>query len=1542
MPTNIPVLNVAFYPNQRGPYNYDYQNVDANGFLTRRDQRWGGIMREIPTSDFEAANVEAIDFWMMDPFIESMANTSGGYLYFNLGNVSEDILRDGRKMFENGLTSFDSDSGVIYTPWGRIPKSRSQVNAFDFNIEARKYQDVGFDGLDDANEQEYFSVFLDSLRILHGDAAFNLALQDPSSDNFMYYRSSEYDESSAGILERYKKYNGNEGNSPASEQTTESYSTSGSTLPDVEDINRDNTLDRDEAYYQYRIELRPSTMKVGEEFITDKVDYTAEFPNGQTSKVSWYHFRIPIRDYEKVVGPIQDFTSVRFLRMFLRGFSDSVILRFASLDLVRSEWRKYNFPMVAAGEGLSVPEPTTGMFEISAVNIEENSSKTPVNYVLPPGVDRVIDPSSPQIRQLNEQAIMLKVINLNDGDARAAYKTMNFDFREYRRMKMNIHAEEISGCALKDNELMAFIRLGSDFTNNFYEYEIPLKLTAPGSYNNDNENDRLKVWPDDNLLDVELAEFPRVKLERNRIMNKGESGVTLSSVYSVTVDGRKISVCGNPNLRDITVIMIGVRNPKDPSGTGQALCAEVWMNELRLTNFREKGGWAANARMAASLADFASVGVAGSTSQPGFGSIEKKTSERSKEEINQYDLSSNVHLGKFFPEKAAVRIPMYVGFSETFVNPEYSPLDPDVPFKQALAELDNDSLRKARKKISREYTRRKSLNFTNVGIGKSEGTPKLYNPSNFSLDYGYNEMYMTDINTEYDLQKQYTGGVNYNYTTRPKEIVPFKKGFNKPYARLIKDFNFNYQPSMLGFRSSVDRQYNEKKVRYVSASTKPVYVFIPPTVDKEFFWYREYQFKYDLTRALKIDFNALNTARIDEPPGVVNKDSADYSHRMDSIWDGVRNGGRNTQYTHRIAVTYNVPIMKIPAFNWVTMNASYNADYKWDAGPYLENEFGEKELFGGNNLMNSNSKQLNTNFAMTSLYNKVKPLQKINQNYRGGKRQATGKPKKVAIEKKGINLKARKFKAVKHRLNNEKVKVWVTNSAGKEVEGEVKVINKNRIEFKPKKDVDNATVKIEGETTELPPFHILLMERVALLAMSTKNISVNYSEDKGTQLPGYLNKTRNMGLEGVYNEQRGKKMLAPGVPFVIGIQNPEYHRYADNMHWLTEDSTFSEPIIYTYGDRLNLRASIEPLNGLRIELTGTRMYTRDKSLTYYPLYLSDSALTTVSGNYSLSFLSWNTAWEKTKAENGYYSEAFHKLKYQYRQIVAKRYADEILAKRLPGYSPDVAPGDSSHIYPYGLGTTSPHILIPAFLAAYGDKDPNKVNLNPMPSWLYMLPNWQVRYSNLTKIPFVAKIFKSVSLNHAYTSSYSIGSYINNLLPFEENLQGNYYLDYDFASVTISEQFRPIFGIDMGWKNNLTTRFELKKSRTLSLSFANSRLTEAKNDEIVLGVGYRFDKLPLTIRTGGNQKELEGDLTLNTDFSIRNDITILRDLEGDTPDQPSTGKNIWSIKFSADYALSSRFNFRAFYDWVINNPLISRSFPTRNTNVGFSIRFTLTP
>ncbi len=1549
--TILRVLNLTYYPNLKGPYNFDIDGLNADGTLQNPKSRWGGIMRDLTTNDFEEANIEYIEFWMMDPFVEDETNP-GGDLYFNLGNVSEDILKDSRKSFENGLPTPFIDNPIDTTVWGFVPLVQSLTNAFDNEPESRKAQDVGLDGMSDEMERIFYGGdgifnYLDSLKTRFGieSQAYINAQNDPSSDNYHFFRGDDYDEQGLGILERYAKYNGLEGNSPVTNNAA--YSSSARNVPDVEDINGDNTLNESESFYQYKISIRPEDLEVGKNFITDKIEYTAKFSNDDKSKVTWYQFKVPITGYDKKIGTIEDFKSIRFLRMFLTNFEKQTVMRFGSLDLVRGEWRKYNRSFIQPGEYIA-DEIGQTPFDVTAVNIEENSRKIPVNYVLPPGVDRQNDVSNPQLRQLNEQAMVLKVIDLADGDARAVYKNINMDIRKYKRLKMFIHAEEIEGYPLENDELSVFIRLGSDYQNNYYEYEIPLKLTEFGVYDNDSYDDRELVWPVENNVDFEFELLQRVKQKRNEDMRSAGSGVTLTRLFSMMEGNKKISVMGNPNLSNVQTVMIGVRNPKKETAQdgddGAEKSGEIWVNELRLTDFDEKGGWAANARMTTRLADFGSITISGETSKPGFGAINQKVNERQKEEINSYNITSNFELGKFFPQKAGVRIPMYIGYSEAVSNPEYNPLDPDIPFKVAL----NDSSRTKQEKdslryIAQNYTRRKSLNFTNVKVAKSEGKAKIYDLANWSASYSYNEIFRRDVNTRFNTNRDISGSLAYNYNATPKNVQPFKsvKFLNKPIFRLIKDFNFYYLPSQLSFRTNLVKTYHEVQLRNVSNP----YVEIPLNINKNFLWTRQYDFKYNFSKSLKFDFSATNNARIDEPQGRMWKDDPFYKQKRDTIWNNLKDFGRNTQYNHRFNATYQVPVNKVPLLNWISANARYNATYDWIASPITADTINM-----GNTIQNSNTVSLTSQFNLLNFYNKVGYLKEVNQKYKGrSSRKQKPKLETVTYEMEGVNLKKDKKKRINHKLKTEDVTIKVVNAEGKVIDGDLEIINDKQVYFIPKLDSENSKIIVTGKREETESIAKKILDNTLAVIMSTKNISVSYSGTNGTLLPGFLPRTQFFGMSNyspdpaIFGTTNIGSVQAPSIPFVLGWQDRNFGEWARDNYMLTRDSLLNQPYVMSKNETWNIRASLEPINRLRIDLNVNRTYTENLS-EYYNWDFDNGKWNIngqmISGNFSMTTITWGTAFEKISKKDGYPSQSFGNLD-EYRRIIAFR-----LAEQRGSYNPSNLDENG---YPVGFGKLSQDVMIPAFLAAYTGKDPKQIALTPFPSLAGVLPNWRITYDGLAQIPFLQKYLRTANLTHVYRSTYNVGNFNSRLndmwnpqngFNYITDANGNYYSQFEIGSISLTEQFSPLIGVDMNWQNSLITKIEFKRSRNLNMSFANNQLTEMHSNEYVIGGGYRIKDVEITVKTkGGRKRTFKSDLNLRLDLSLRDNFTIIRKLE-EGVNQLTAGTMSVGIKASADYVLSDRFNLRLFYDHAINRPKVSSSFNSSNVDFGVSIRFML--
>lgn len=1499
---NIPVLDLTFYPKERGPYNYDVtpgrfsSGINADGDLLEPTKRWGGIMRRIETTDFETANIEYLQFWLMDPYNEDNKdpNTSGELL-IHFGDISEDILRDSRKAFENGLPTSEppADPNTLDTTvWGRIPFTQQLVNAFDNNPDTRGFQDVGLDGLSNSLERTFFdSSYVSKISAAFGtsSSAYQKAEADPSSDDFKYFRGPEQDGAQLDIIQRYKNYGGLEGNS--SVEQPNGYPITSTTLPNVEDINRDNNLTFNESYYQYRIKIDPANMVQGQNYITNITTTTAQTPNG-AREIKWYQFKIPLREPDRVVGEIQDFRSIRFMRMITKGFDKQVTLRFARLDLVRGDWRKYLFDLRYPGEYIQEDNSSQTQFDVLAVNLEENGQRARVNYTLPPGIIREIDQATTNLRQLNEQSLALRVCGLQDGFGRAAYKVTNFDVRMYRRLKAFIHLEpgpdpdnaEVAS-TLKDDELKFFIRLGTDYDLNYYEYEIPLKVTPWGNP----ETDKTKIWPEINNLDLAFEELQRAKLARN--VNNQDISMPYETTDSQNPQN-KITVVGNPNLAAVKVIMMGIRNPKrnsrEDSDDGLPKCAEMWVNEMRLTDFNQTGGWAATARLQAKLADLADVSASMNWRTAGFGSVEQRILERSRDNMFSYDLSSTIRLEKFLPEQLNLSIPMFVGYSEQKINPQFNPLDPDITLRDYYDGFGDDRERKSElRKATQDYTLRKSINFTNVKKEKGKNNTKshVYDIENFAVSYAYSEVQQRNYMIEKNNTHTYKAALSYNFNNNPKNIKPFSKVpfLKSDYLKLINEFNFNLTPSRLSFRTDVDRNYNVNKARNTTNSE----LLIEENYNKLFTMNRSYDLKYDLSKSLSFDFSANNNARVDEAPGKRYKDfNKEFDQDTivqlrDSIMSNLRRFGRTTAYHHTANLNWNVPINKIPILSWVTLTAKYSANYDWTASPPAPDS-----LYVANTISNSNQKQLNGNLNMTQLYNKIPFFKKILNPSKSKAPAKTGKDKKEP-------------------------------------------------EKDPKKPTDpkDKNQKTEKDSANKEPGKFI--EFLARMAMSIRTGSLTYTENNGTLLPGYLPATKILGLSDPGAAGGG----APGFGFISGFQDPNFITKAYDNGWISQNPRLNTSFSLSHSANLSARANLEPFKDFKIELNATR----NSSVTNTGIYRYDANEGRMitqspleSGNFSISIISWKSAFQKDG--EGYTNQVFE-------QFLANRFdVSQRLAERPGSLSQGIE--DSTGYYD-GYGRTSQEVLIPAFVAAYTNTPVNEVGLNAFPK--IPKPNWRLTYDGLGKIEAFKKYFKSFTISHAYRSTFNVGSFITNQFysdpdgdgfTSERDNIGNFRPQREIQVVSIAEQFAPLAMVDMTWNNSFLTKIEFKRDRNLSLSLANSQITEIRSNEIVTGVGYRFKDVPPPFAKRFKWK-IKSDLNTRMDLSLRRNNTIIRKVvEG--INQPTAGQTVISIKLTADYVLNERLNLRIFYDRIITKPFISTSFPTSNTNSGIQLRYTIAP
>lgn len=1441
----INTLDLSYYPKERGPYNYN-PAAAATGALPNPQSNYGGIVRSLNATNFEQSNVEYIQLWVLDPYFDpgnvtsQAADTNTGKIYFNLGSISEDVLKDGRKQFENGL----GPDQIVVTPqsiWGNVPASQSLIYAFDTNAANRANQDVGLDGLTNDDEKFKFPDFA--------------GLQDPSSDDYEYFLTAE-----GSVRDRYKLYNGTQGNSPVAVTDANRGS---STVPDVEDINRDNTMNTINAYYEYSIDIRKN-MTVGvDRYVTDIRETAASnLPAGaNATRARWIQFKIPVSQPENSIGGITDFRSITYMRLFMTGFSDNLTVRFGAIDLVRGEWRRYTNTLDASDPN---PSDDNTDFDVFAVNIQENGNRSPIRYVSPPGVVREQLFNNNTVINQNEQSLAMRIggDGLEPGDSRAVFKNVSVDMRQFKNLKMFLHAEALPApsdpAPLQDNQMVGFIRFGNDFTQNFYQVEIPLKVTAEGA------SSPQDVWPDVNEINLPLSLLTQLKIlamsggappeDINGIRYIADDVLDPSLANNLSRGKLRLGIRGNPNFGLVRTLMVGIKSKS--SNTGD-IRGEVWFNELRLSDMDNKGGMAAVVNLDTNLSDLLTVSATGKRSTAGFGALEQGPNERSREDIFQYNFVSNLSLGKLLPKKWGLNLPFNYAVGEEIITPLYDPFNQDIRLQQLIDITTNQEEKDNIRNRAIDYTKRRSINF--IGVKKERGEkqkPHVYDPENLTLSHSYNEVERHDFEIESFIDKQVNTTVDYAFTFQSKPFEPFKKTkfFNKSdYWKLLSDFNFNYLPSNISFSSNIVRQYNRQEFRQVEVAG----IGLEPLYRRNFLFNYQYGFNYNLTKALKLNFTASSNNIV--------KNYLDENNIPDNtvtIWDDYWNVGNPNQHNQQLTVNYELPINKIPLFSFIKSTYNYVGNYSWQkaSAALLTVEALDGTFYNlGNTVQNSATQKLNTAFNMDSFYRYIGLVKKSKK---------TNKPIPKVLPKPGQK---------------------VTN-------------------------IQTQQIETDGN---------LFLEGIRGILTSVKNLQINYTENRGTVLPGYL---PSLGFFGTSR---------PTIGFVLGSQDDIRFEAAKNG-WLTNYPEFNQNFTQVTNRALNFTANMDLFPDFKIDLTADRAYADNFSEQFdvsSGQYNSRSPYST--GNFSISTIMIKTAFKNSDIDE---SSAFKDFRGN-RIIVANRLAEKY-------YNSSSFPTDAEG-FPVGFGKNSQAVLLPSFMAAYTGLVSDKIGQSAAGVTLsafrnFPIPNWIAKYSGFMKYTFFKENFKRFSLQHSYRASYTINSFRSNLdyniNPNGVDVGGNFFNKTIIANINLVEQFNPLVRIDFELNNSMKFLAEMKKDRALSMSFDNNLLTEVQGIEYIVGMGYRFKDVAFSSKFADNAMGvIKGDINIKADFSYRNNQTMVRYLDYEN-NQLAGGQNIWSARLTADYSLSKNLTTIFYYDHSFSKAVISTSFPLTNVRAGFTLRY----
>ncbi len=1499
---NEQTLDVAFYPDERGPYNYNPNTNEldpATGkFLPdEAKENWGGMTRAITfNNNFDAANIQYLEFWLMDPFIsgengrvatgtngqEGTNNTTGGKLFFNLGDISEDVLNDGLYSFENGLPPV----GTTQTSdWGEIPTISNITRAFDNDPGARNQQDIGMDGLNNAAEASFpnYQQYLVNLQNALTPDAFNYYVQDPSSDDFIYYLEDEYRVPDPSILERYKQFNGLEGNSPAQTNSTQ-FTPSNSPLPDEEDLNKNFNVDLQDRYFQYEMDLRPEQLNVGSGYIVDQVTNNINGDN-----VSWYLFRIPLRELNgitaKQVGPGGlTFNSIRWMRMFMTGWEQPVVLRMVDLQLVSALWRIDENEYYATDNGIELSNDVQSRMVVSTVNIEENGTVTPedkaekVPYMLPPGVNRDFDNTSQVSRQLNEQSLQVFVTDLEQGVGRPVFKNVVYDLLNYKKLRMYVHAHDPTG-QTEDGDISAFIRIGTDFDQNYYEVEIPLKMTPMGL---DVQYNPYNVWPEQNNFDVDLRELANAKTRRAEFNAQFDGDPYRDANSFEYQSGKyKIRVVGRPDMSDVLVVMMGVRNLfNEGEARQETKSAYVWFNELRVAEFIKNAGWAATARLNSKLADFATLSASGKYVTEGFGQISDKISDRSRQIERQYDIQSNMNLEKFVGEKAGVKIPFFVRYENTKIQPKFDPLDPDVRLKDKLEVIEATSGKEAAEEYDKKVSTRsevKSFRFSNVSKTKTNPKAKsrIYDVENFSLSAGFSETKRSSSTVATYLKTNHNLGVGYNFSAKPLSIEPFKKSdaLKNNWLKLIKDVNLTPVPSSYTVRWDLNRDYTKTQNRNENLETTNM----PILYQKFFNFNRTYAVRWNLTKSISLNYNANVRAMIDEPDGEPNPGAY-----RDVVMSELRNLGRTVNFDQTVAANYALPLDKIPLLDWTSADLNYNVTYSWRAA--------SREVANlGNSIQNNQNVSLNGKVDFRKLYHKSGFLKKV-ESPRRTRRRPTD--------------------------NNRR--------------------NKN------------------DTTQKKPPPELKGLKAVLKLLMMVKSANVNYSIRRGTFLPGYMPSVDILGFQREYTDPISgiTSFYAPGMDFILGSQDPGIRQRAAENGWLTRDQNFFNQFSRSQTEAFSFRLTAEPVRSFRIQFDADRSRTDN----YTELYRYNlGGLDTATGGYVPPGFSDGVGLQPNRT--GSYSITVIAIGTSFSSLVPGRTnVTEVFQTFENNREPMLDRLNQLNPNGEGYQLNSQDVLLPAFMNAYLDRDINSVEPLPFPT--IPLPNWRIDFSGLSNIPAIRKKFTSVNIKHAYSAKYQIANMVTSIdyinsdidwLDFQDNYpwpsikrsvdDTSYYIPvYNISAASLAEQFSPLIGVDFRTKSKMSGGIEYRTSRNATLNIDNAQVTEIKNQDIVINFGYTRAGMKLPFRVQGRPVVLQNDVTMRVQLTFRDTETLQRALEENGV--VTGGSNTIQFRPTIEYVVNQRLSLQAYFERNVNTPKISTSFKNSNTSFGVQVRFSL--
>ncbi|MDX1438359.1 MAG: cell surface protein SprA [Rubricoccaceae bacterium] len=1560
-PETLSLLDMYVDPTRRGPYNYNGELQST--FAGNPQDVWGGVVQRLPEgyTDFGGRNnIEFVEF-IFSPVGGRNGNEPidpGAVLYVDLGKVSEDIIPNRQFNEEDGLNNSPLENANS-DAWGRLPDGLANT-VVDFDEEGTgQTEDLGLDGLRSAaqnplgedyaaGERTYFDEFIQSLA--GGSPERLVAEEDASADDYHHFEEAGYfndgnrfEGGRATLQERFTRFfPGLELNAFESQQKIANNGQSGnSRFPDSEDINGNQSLDLAESHFRYEIPLDDANLRSSPFFQNEIVT-----PSGE----SWYLVRIPVRsDARESVGGIEDFSLIETIRLWTTGHARPATLRFATLELVGSQWLKSE--RVGIQEpGVEPPlRPTPRLF-IETVNNEENPSQ----YAIPLGaiVSRTPDISGNLIRQ-REQSLVFRIENFAERSSRAIYKpfsTNPLDLTKYSNVRMFTHAEGFE----RQDSVRVFVRLGGNETQDYYEYEQPLypyeipELEGGMSPNPDS------LWQtnvpigggevvDLNSINIVLSELNKLKAERDNdpsipIDERYSSGFTPEGAPP----GSRITIRGNPTIQNVTTVVVGLRNAN--GGTTAPLeNVEVWFNELRVTGYDEESGWSAYARATVQFADVANVNARFSRQTDGFGELGSGLGDRDFNDRQDYSILASFNAHKLLPERFGWNIPISLSVQENLTTPRYAPRRGDIRVEELIAQAEEDPDLSAEERAERvEQIRAESetSSFTRslrVPISKSgSGSGFLrYTLDGMSFVYTNTAGRSRSPSFEINNSDRWSGTFTYRVTVpRARTVRPFWFVEDVPLLGVLGGLRLNYLPQSFSFTADADRTVRrDRERRRIEDASNPLLEGVPerflyPTRrDQTFGHGRTFDFNYNpftfLALTYRSDVNqSLTGAGADEGFELFVRDSTGTSREYDISRDEAFAPGGIGRTDFGIPDSVNVN--QIPGFQIYEVrtldilpvgevaSAIFNGERRVLTDRFTQSMSGtfQPQLDRYRLLSWFRIQPLSYSSQFTWSYT---PLNNIDEDI------TVANVGSQATIRGGVQLRPREFWRL---FNFYRGIEEADRSAGNDRPGENRGAaggrgRPNEVPETPDDPTDENQTTEAGEDNGGPRLPNVggLLRKIFLGLTGIDDFTVTYSGTRGASADGLVGNNYSL-----YDALLGD---GPSLGYRLAIDRhiPLSERLA------TSELQFQDNISDSH--RLNGRTTVRFGNDLNINLTWDTNWNQSDATTFASVDgVLEERPSTSRGSGQSTIVAFGGSYDS------------------FLELHRQRFQEDVFG---PGAIQDSLGRYRSEVLTR-TGVTQDFRA--AFVDGMGSFGSNGFFAIP-------LPNWDVSYSGLSRWPLLSALANQVTLRHGYSATYDL-SYASNAAAGEPTQTRTFLIPGESGGLTprsvvseipflepgtalVNQRFQPLIGVNVTWKGGLQTDFGWSQSNTYALSTATASLTEGSTDELSLRLTYskRGLRLPFFGRRQLNNN-LRFTLTLSRsdsrDFSrfLRNDLEDL--LSGSDLTEPQV---VGSTRFTAEprlsYALSNQVNMDVFVRYETVESEGSQIPSTSLINGGFNFR-----